>query len=519
MPARRPHATSLLLAALSGLLQVLIFPRFGLTLLAPVAVVPLLVACAREESWRSRFLVGWLAGAVYWGGACYWIYNVMHSYAGLSATGAGAIFVGFFLAKGLYLAVFSVAAGPLMKQSWAIPAVAAAWVSFEGLHQYLAFTWLHLGNAGIDWPLLARLAPFTGIYGLSFALAMLNVAGGLLVARRGFRELAWLAPLALLLFLPALPKDSQGTAIARLIQPNVHPDELREGDWNYDRHRQHLARMAYLSTEGAEQIDPTPPALVVWPEYPVPAYYSDDEGFRDYMSDLAARVDAPVIFNSIERGGPDGRRPLNSALTVDERGQVLSRYTKMYLVPFGEFVPWPFSLFIDKITLEAGNFFPGAGVTVTEAGGHRIGTFICYESVFLRGVREFVRQGAEVLVNISNDSWYGRSAARHQHLLIARMRALENGRWLLRATNDGITSVIDPAGRITASLPSYEQSVLCARFDYRTELTWFTRFGQWFLTLCVAGSLLACILTTWRGEVREKTVKTRREPLVARRRT
>ncbi len=501
---RRPEFTSLALAALSGLLQILIFPRFSITPLALVAVAPLLVASAREESWRSRFLVGWLAGAVYWGGVCYWIYDVMHSYAGLSAAGAGAIFVGFFLTKGLYLAVFSVFAGPLMRQAWAIPAVAATWVSLEGLHQYLAFTWLQLGNAGIDMPLLLRLAPVTGIYGPSFALAILNVAIAVLVVRRGFRELAWLSPLALLFFLPALPREFPATETARLVQPNIHPDEIREGGWDYSRQAEHLARMAELSSGAVEQIDPAPPSLVIWPEYPVPAYYSADEGFRDYMSELAARVGAPVIFNSIERGGPDGRQPLNSALIVNEQGELLSHYSKMFLVPFGEFVPWPFSLFIDKITLEAGSFFPGADVVVTEAGGYRIGTFICYESVFLRGVREFVYRGAEVLVNISNDSWYGRSAARHQHLLIARMRALENGRWLLRATNDGITSVIDPAGRVSASLPSFEQNVLSARFAYRGELTWFTRFGQWFLTLCAGGSLMGILVSRRRLGYREK---------------
>ncbi|MDA1315483.1 MAG: apolipoprotein N-acyltransferase [Acidobacteria bacterium] len=498
----RPQNTSLLLAALSGLLQVLIFPRFGITPLALVAVAPLLIACAREDSARARFVVGWLAGAIYWAGVCYWIYDVMHSYAGLSAVGAGAIFAAFFLAKGLYLAVFSIVAGPLMRQTWAIPAVAATWVSFEGLHQYLAFTWLQLGNAGIDLPLLPRLAPFTGIYGPSVALALINVALAVLIVRRGFRELVWLSPLVLLFFLPTPPAAFPAAETARLVQPNIHPDELREGRWNYTRHAQHLERMAYLS-EGA---DAAPPALVIWPEYPVPAYYSDDEKFREYMSQLAIQVGAPIIFNSIERGGPGGRQPLNSALVVNEHGELLSQYSKMFLVPFGEFVPWPFSHFIDKITLEAGNFFPGAEVVVTEAGGHRIGTFICYESVFLRGVREFVYRGAEVLVNISNDSWYGRSAARHQHLLIARMRALENSRWLLRATNDGITSVIDPAGRVSASLPSFEQNVMSARFGYRGELTWFTRFGQWFLTLCAAASLAAILVSRRLGylEKREK---------------
>ena len=121
--------------------------------------------------------------------------------------------------------------------------------------------------------------------------------------------------------------------------------------------------------------------------------------------------------------------------------------------------------------------------------GLYLNTFICYEAVFARGVRRFVDSGAEVLVNISNDSWYGQSPARDQHLLIARMRAVENARWLLRATNDGITSIIDPAGRVVAALPSYEEGVLAGRFSYSSRTTWFTRFGEWFWW----GSVLAAV--------------------------
>ena len=140
---------SYLLAALSGLLQVLMFPSFGYFLLGPVSLVPLLLAIAGESGSRKQFLLGWIAGAIFWGGACYWIYDVMHRYAHLPAPAAAAIFIGFFLAKGLHLGLFSVLAAPLLKTRWAIPAVAVLWVALEGTHQYLGFTWLHLGNAGI----------------------------------------------------------------------------------------------------------------------------------------------------------------------------------------------------------------------------------------------------------------------------------------------------------------------------------------------------------------------------------
>ena len=212
------------------------------------------------------------------------------------------------------------------------------------------------------------------------------------------------------------------------------------------------------------------------------------------MAQIARQSGAHFIFNTVAFADPERHHPLNGAVTLAPSGDVVSRYAKIFLVPFGEFVPWPFSLFIEKITLEAGDFVPGQEVAVAPVGEHRVGIFICYESVFARGVRRFVANGAEVLVNISNDSWYVRTAARYQHLLIARMRAMENGRWLLRATNDGITSIINPAGQVVAALPSFEQAVLDGRFEYVKEQTWFTRFGEWFWYVSLAATAASMML-------------------------
>jgi len=484
------------LAALSGVLQVLIFPPFYLPYLAAVAVTPLLVALAREPSRRKQFFLGLIAGWIYWGGACYWIYGVMHEYAHLAAPAAGAIFVGFFLVKGLHLGVFALIAAPLMRRAWAIPAVAAAWVAVEGSHQYLGFTWLQLGNAGASMSVPARLAPYTGVYGLSFVFVMMNAAAALALLRRPRRQLAWLASAPLLFLLPGLQADERGETPVRLVQPNVHPGELILGGWSRARERKHLERMRELSLWRGDSPDAARPELLIWPEYPAPAYYFADPFFQSYIESLARESGSYLIFNAIAfTEDEDGERPLNSAVTLDPQGRFLSVYSKMFLVPFGEFVPWPFSLFIEKVTLEAGDFKAGEDVVVSPVGERKVGTFICYESVFARGVRRFVNRGAEVLVNISNDSWYGRTAARYQHLLIARMRAIENQRWLLRATNDGITAAINPAGQLTARLPSFRQGALSAWFNYRREMTWFARWGEWFWQLCVAATALMLVLS------------------------
>src|SRR5439155_14641816 len=168
---------------------------------------------------------------------------------------------------------------------------------------------------------------------------------------------------------------------------------------------------------------------------------------------------------------------------VPPEGIPVSRYDKVNLVPFGEFVPWPFG-FANKISTEIGDFAPGKRVVVSPAGNHKIAAFICYESVFPGFVRKFAADGAEVLFNISNDRWFGKSAARDQHLSMVRMRAAENRRWLLRATNNGITATIDSAGRLRGALPKYVQSTSYTGFTYIADQTIYDRYGDWVALLC-----------------------------------
>jgi apolipoprotein N-acyltransferase len=483
-------------AILAGVLQVLVFPQAALAWLAPVCLVPLLTVLHAATS-RQRFLLGWASGVAFWAGACYWIYPVMRDYAGIAPPVAALLFVAFAIVKGLHAGVFAALAGPLLKRPWAVPAVAALWVAIEGSHQYLGFTWTQLGNAAPDFviPQIIRLAPWTGVYGPSFVFALINAAIALAIIMRRLKPLLYLAAVLLVALLPGLPKTSTVSEKARLVQPNVHPDELKSGTWNATRGTEHLARMLELSTNYSSDEKPT---LLVWPEYPVPAFYFDDPNSRAFIERVAREADAHFIFNTIGFEQGNTRRPQNSSATIAPDGELLSRYSKMHLVPFGEFVPWPFSYFVEKITMQAGTFQPGREVSVADVAGHGVGTFICYESVFARAIRKFPARGAEVLVNISNDSWYGRSAARYQHLLIARMRAIENGRWILRATNDGITTAIDPAGRLADPLPSYEQGVLTVGFNYESERTGYVRWGEWFwwLTIAIAGA--AALESRWR---------------------
>jgi apolipoprotein N-acyltransferase len=478
---------NLLLALASAGLLILAFPRANLAWLAPVAITPLLIAMAREPRAKRRFVVAWASGFAFWLGVCYWIQFVLAVHGGVGQAAGWALVVLFAIAKGLHLAVFGVFAGVLLRRWWAAPAVAALWVAIEVTHGPLGFAWLALGNAGIDMGIPLRVVPFTGVYGLSFMFALTGTVMALAILRRPRVQLAWVLLLPLLALLPRMPDAERGRNAALLVQPNLSESE----EWtpiSVDRMQQ---RQVALSLRAALAEGGHPPDIVVWPEVPAPLYYYDDERFRKYANDLA-RLSGAYLLIGVVAHTPEGA-PLNSATLISPAGTPISRYDKVNLVPFGEFVPWPLGNLARHISTEAGDFAAGRHVVVSPAGAHRIGAFICYESVFPNFVRRFVAEGAEVLFNISNDGWFGRSAAREQHLKIVRMRAAENRRWILRSTNDGITATIDSAGRVRGVLPSFTEATSFTGFSYISERTVYTRFGDWFALVC-ATVAIACLV-------------------------
>ena len=474
------------LALLSALLLIFTFPRFNVVWLAPVALVPLLIALAREKRPLRRFWLGWGAGIVYWFGVCYWIQFVLSFHGGLGEVAGWAVFLLFALAKGLHMAVFAVIAGILIRRWWAVPAVAAWWVAVEVTHGPLGFAWLTLGNAGIDMSLPLRLAPITGVYGLSFVFVMMATALALSVLRRSRLELLWLLPLPFLVFLQPLPPAQRGLDSALLVQPNISETE----EWTQDSVYRMEENLAGLTMKSVLAQGSHPPSIVAWPEVPAPLYYDQDPRFHDLMDNLA-RVTRAHLLVGVVGHTADGR-PLNSAVVIAPQGFQISQYDKVNLVPFGEFVPWPFG-FANKISTEVGDFARGTRVVVSPVDGHKIGAFICYESVFPNFVRKFAAGGAEVLFNISNDGWFGKSSAREQHLRIVRMRAAENRRWILRSTNDGITTTIDSAGRLRGSLPLYMQATSYTGFTYIPEQTVYTRYGDWFALVCASITVMALV--------------------------
>jgi apolipoprotein N-acyltransferase len=475
------------LAILSALLLMALFPPWNATLLAPVALAPFLIGMARERRWHRRLLYGEAAGILYWSGVCYWIQWVLEFHGGMSAGLSWLAFALFAIAKGSIFAVYGVLAGPVMRRGWALPGAAALWVGLERLNGPQGFAWLLLGNAGSDMALPLRLAPFTGAYGLSFVFALLGAGFASVVCRFPRMRLLPLIPLLGLGFLPVLPPAEPGEATAAAVQPNVDQGQ----SWTAEEASRLLQRVVLTSFESAFEPGQPAPAILLWPESPAPFYFDTDPVFREEAQRVARVTRTYFLFGTVTYT-PE-RQPLNSAVLLDPSGEPVSRYDKMYLVPFGEFVPSLFS-WVNRITNESGDFVPGKDVVVSSLDEHRLGAFICYESAFPHLVRRFVQQGAEVLVNLTNDGYFGRSAARQQHLLLARMRAAENRRWLLRPTNDGITVSIDPAGRLRQQLPPFERVGGRLRFSWIRERSVYSRWGDWFAWWCLAGGLGAFLL-------------------------
>ncbi len=478
---------------------------------------------------RRAFFLSYLCGVLWYCGNCYWIRDTMMRYGDMPPFAPELLTLGFSLVLGLYFGIFGLGL-VLVRRATGSTRMALAFAPFlwTGLDlaaaRITSVPWDQLGYSQIDNALINQLAPFTGVYGITFILVAVNalLAGGLLVERRPKRRFAgrwgWAGCGAVLLisgfagvFVPA--PNTESTATAVLIQPNL--DVGAGNNWqgpDWDRHIAEFTRLAgeecktYIAgipQTGAPEGEiicppyPTHPDLVVWPESPAP-FIEGDASFEQAMRSIAVATQAPLVVGGI---GTDFSREenawhdYNSAFIFAADGQPVGRYDKIHLVPFGEYIPFQNLLtFAHKLTGRVSSFTRGSDHRVfvldTQSGGrHRYGVFICYEAVFADEVRQLARNGAEVLVNISDDGWYGDTSAPWQHLNMARMRAVENRRWLLRDTNTGVTAAIDPYGRVRESIPRHQVDALPAEFGFRDGVTFYTAHGDVFAWLCAILSL------------------------------
>jgi apolipoprotein N-acyltransferase len=525
------------LSLLSGFLLDLPFPIAGplppwRAAFAWIALVPLMHAllapgnAAHPRYLRRSALTGYLGGVLWYTLNCYWIYHTMHLYAGVPAAGAAGIVVLYSMVLGLYFGLFGLAMAFLRRASGGIvlPLVLAPflWAAIElAASRVTSVPWDQLGYSQVDNFLLTRLAPWTGTYGISFVLVAVNALfTAALLSRSIHMRLRLGVGAALAAILMQLgswiqPKPAPTEALAVLLQPNF--DVRDNNDWlgsEWDRNialflkqSQDLSAGSYEGMPAASKplqqgpaTGATPISLIGWPESPSP-FTESDPRFRAAMHELATEAGAGIVAGNptsawdLDETGNRVLREYNSASFISRQGEFVGRYSKIHLVPFGEYVPYrDLFFFAHHLTKQISDFSRGTERNVFTANGHRYGVFICYESIFADEVRQFAKNGAQTFVYISDDGWYGDTSAPWQHLNMARMRAIENHRWILRDTNSGVTATIDPKGRVVQSSPRHVFTSLPARYGFRDDLTFYTRHGDLFAYGCCVVVVAAVVL-------------------------
>ena len=484
-----------MLAAASGGLLVLAYPTADIGGLAFIALVPLLLAIRGEAPARA-FWWGTLAGLVFYVGSISWVTRTMTSYGGLSVATSVLVLAALASYLALYVGLFCFGVSALAGAAWWINllATSALWVGLEYLRSYAltGFPWALLGYTQYRTVMLLPIASVAGVYGLSFLVILVNIGLAQLTSTSGGRlRTILLAGLVALLLVwsptllsppsaPAGPEEEIGVA---LLQGNID----QASKWNPAMQAATIELYRRLSLEAATNT----PTLIVWPETAAPFFFRYEPALRGRVLDIAAETGSYLLVGSpdVERAsvGAEGDRFYNSAFLVSPNRELLGKYDKIHMVPFGEYVPLKSILFfVHKLAYGIGDFEPGRTHTVFHLPRGRFGVTICYEVIFPDQVRRYVKQGADFLVNITNDAWFGRSAAPGQHLAMAALRAAENRRYLIRAANTGISAIIDPTGRIVKASEIFVPAVVSGRIQLRRGETFYTRYGDLFAWLCVA---------------------------------
>jgi len=474
-----------ILALLSGLVLASAFPRPDLASVAWVALVPLLLVMQRHP-----FRSGFATGVGFFAPVLYWLNIVMTTYGKMPLVFSAVAYLLLVAYLALFFAAATWAACRLREMSGLPPLLTlpVLWVALEFLRSFLfsGFPWASLGYSQQGHPGLIQSADLFGVYGLSFLILLVNAA--LADAISGFRPQAprsyhWKGPFVAALLFAAnlgyghyrLGQDldvRQQTLAVDLIQGNID-QSLKWVPANQQGTVETYRDLSLAAANGK------PGGLIVWPESATPFYFQDGGALSDEVVGTARKADAWLLFGSPAYEFVNRRpRYLNSAFLLSRSGEVLGRSDKVHLVPFGEYVPLGRYLpFVDKLVEGIGDFSPGT-VSPLPMNGHAIGVLVCYEAIFPELAREWVRQGSDLLVNITNDAWFGRSSAPYQHLAMTRFRAIENRIWIARAANTGISALIAPSGRIVAQGPLFETLYLSGQVGLGARPTFYTRNGD-----------------------------------------
>jgi apolipoprotein N-acyltransferase len=484
-------------AALSGLLLALAFPRTDLESLAWFALVPLFWIMERRP-YRS----GFVAGAVFFAVILYWLNIAMTTYGRMHPLFSFVAYVLLVLYLSLFWGAATWAACRLKNTlNYPLPlTLPVLWTALEYLRSFLftGFPWATLGYSQQNHLVLIQSADLFGVYGISFLLVLCNATLARVAAackngkKHFFPRRVVVCTLVLFLLnwgygqlcLKNNPEVREDTITVALAQGNI--DQSLK--WNPAYRTETVDIYEELSLGAAQSKDTD---LVIWPESATPFYFQKESLLTEKVRGTARETGAHLLFGSPAVEQVDGRqRYLNSAFLLSPSGENLGRSDKIHLVPFGEYVPLK-SLFpfLDKLVAGIGDFSPGT-VNPLSMNDHQIGVLVCFEGIFPELARNYVRKGSDLLVNITNDAWFGRSSAPDQHLAMTRFRAIENRIWVARAANTGISAFIAPSGRIQGKTAVFEEAVTVARAGLGAGDSLYTRFGDVFPGLFLAVSIL-----------------------------
>lgn len=499
---------SFFLSIISGILLIAGFPPFDLYPLTWFALLPLFIAL-REKDAKESFFIGCVTGLVFFLGTLYWVYHSIYYYSSIPGIISVLIVLLLCLSLSLYVGVFSVFFALISERS-RMPALFIApvlWVTLEVIRTYAftGFPWLLLGYSQYKFLSVIQIADIAGIYGVSFLIVAFN--GAVFDVAVSWPKRSRKMPLfgqshitaGVLIYILLLaasllygvwrlnsPDEETHKIKAAIIQGNIEQDRK----WDAAAQEEIIEMYKRLSLEVAAKS----PDLIVWPEAALPFVFSKASSLSEDILAFQKEIGTNLITGGItEKDHVEGAPALaNSAILISSDGEVVSMYDKIHLVPFGEYVPLgKFFPFIKKLVVAAGDFRPGDEYTVMEMLPAKIAGLICYEIIFPGLTRKFVNKGANVIVTITNDAWFGKTPAPYQHFSMAVFRAVENRTPVIRAANTGVSGFIDTKGRIVGKSDIFVEAKMTEELSIGSEdKTFYTKFGDLFAFLCIISSVI-----------------------------
>jgi apolipoprotein N-acyltransferase len=509
-----PKWQNLLLAVISSFLLILSFPDFDLYFLAWVGFLPLILAIYRErESPVRAFVAGWVFGTIFFIGTVWWLTYSPINYGGFPPWLAYTLLVGVCSYVGIFPALFAAVSAYLFKKFdlRAFLFLPFVWVVTEFLRYWLSGnSWNAVGYSQAFGSFLLPLAAIGGVYLVGFAVVSLNAfLASLLFSvsiyvsqskkERAYAAVVVPAAVFVLLFMlvgwkadtgsAARSGESKGTQTFIIVQVNVPMAGLDLSKW--ERLRERHVQMAETELAQLRDSGNTQPVTVVFPESPMNFMYKEDREFNKFINGFARRNNMNVLFNSAEPD-PETHTYFNSAVMVYGNGGEPVQYDKIYLVPFGEFVPGPLRAVIPGLI---GSFASGREYDVFDIDGTKAAVMLCYESNFGQLSRALVAGGADYLIEMTNDGYLGETPVLRQHLTSAVFRAVETNRPVMRATNVGITAFVTPRGEVLDAAPIYAEATRVWQVSASAgDRTFYVRFGDWIAWLSLFVVVGTCVL-------------------------